>query len=119
MACLLENKVDVNTLNPHTGSTPLHTAAFFGDLEVVQMLLSHGASLNQTDTAGKTGLLLATANLKGIPPPPPPPEGEEPDLNDIPEHMRPPADMPPPPGHPEFDEETFKAWVEKMEKEHG
>merc|ERR1711865_1177412 len=122
MECLLKGKANVNTLDPQ-GATPLHTAAFFGDLSVVQMLLKHGVRIEAADSAEKTALLLATANLKGIPPPPPPPEGEEPppppNPEDLPEHMRPPKDMPPPPGHPDFDEATFSAWVEKMGKEHG
>ena len=41
------------------GATPLHSAAFTGDLEIAELLLAHGADPNATDPKGKTALDIA------------------------------------------------------------
>jgi len=46
-------------LRDHRGHTPLHVAAFHNNLECMQLLLSHGASVEARDVTGKTPLLLA------------------------------------------------------------
>ena len=42
-----------------SGTTPLHTAAFLGDTEVVELLLAHGADPGIDSKAGKTPIDLA------------------------------------------------------------
>jgi ankyrin repeat protein len=46
-------------LRDHRGCTPLHVAAFYNNLDCMQLLLSHGASVEARDVTGKTPLLLA------------------------------------------------------------
>jgi ankyrin repeat protein len=42
------------------GSTPLHSAAYFGDLEVIQKLIEYDADVNAEDENGDTPLHLAS-----------------------------------------------------------
>jgi ankyrin repeat protein len=51
---LLEQGADINA--KANGCTPLITAAFFGDLETVKLLLDHGADLNILDDHGITAV---------------------------------------------------------------
>jgi ankyrin repeat protein len=44
--------------------TPLHFAAAHGDLERVQLLLDHGAQINQADSRGMTPLIFAVSSEK-------------------------------------------------------
>lgn len=48
---LLEEGTDVNWRDP-TGQTPLMTAAFYGELEMVELLLEHGAEIGAFDHLG-------------------------------------------------------------------
>jgi ankyrin repeat protein len=50
----------IATIKGVEGLTPLHDAAWYGHLEVVKLLVEHGASINQRDALGRTPLLLAT-----------------------------------------------------------
>jgi hypothetical protein len=53
VALLLDAGVDPNRYNPdgmHSHSTPLHSAAFDGDLATVQLLVTHGARYDIRDT---------------------------------------------------------------------
>ncbi|KAH8987328.1 ankyrin repeat-containing domain protein [Lactarius akahatsu] len=50
---LLERGVDVNALDEHQ-NTPLHSAAFRGVLEIVKVLLDHGAIVDAENDEGKT-----------------------------------------------------------------
>jgi len=55
---LLEAGADPNAKS-REGGTPLHTAAFTGDLDVAELLLAHGADPNVTDPKGHTPLDVA------------------------------------------------------------
>lgn len=55
---LLEAGADPNAKS-REGGTPLHTAAFTGDLEIAEMLLAYGADPNATDLKGLTPLDIA------------------------------------------------------------
>lgn len=55
---LLESGADPNAKS-HEGGTPLHSAAFTGDLEIAEMLLAYGADPNATDPKGRTPLDIA------------------------------------------------------------
>ena len=55
---LLEAGADPNAKS-HEGGTPLHSAAFTGDLEIAELLLAYGADPNATDPKGHTPLDLA------------------------------------------------------------
>ena len=55
---LLEHGADVN-VRREGGSTTLHTASFFGEIEVVRLLLEHGADIKLKDDFGKTALQVA------------------------------------------------------------
>lgn len=58
-AFLLENGAEVNVQSKKRGITPLMLAAGWGNLELVRMLLDHGADANLTDIFGKTAKSLA------------------------------------------------------------
>jgi ankyrin repeat protein len=55
---LLEAGADPNAKS-HEGGTPLHSAAFTGDLEIAEVLLAYGADPNATDPKGHTPLDIA------------------------------------------------------------
>jgi ankyrin repeat protein len=55
---LLDAGADPNAKS-REGGTPLHTAAFTGDLEIAEMLLAYGADPNATDPEGLTPLDVA------------------------------------------------------------
>jgi hypothetical protein len=57
---LLAHGAGVNTRIAVGQDTPLHTAAFVGDVAVVKLLLSHKADVNATNSRGKTPLQLLT-----------------------------------------------------------
>ncbi|KAF8476566.1 ankyrin repeat-containing domain protein, partial [Russula ochroleuca] len=62
---LLEHGADVNARIEHggdddNGRTPLHTAANYGRVEVVRVLLEHGANVGAEDNKGRTPLHDAT-----------------------------------------------------------
>jgi ankyrin repeat protein len=52
---LLARGADVNTRCKDLG-TPLHHAAYFGNVEIVRLLLDHGAQVNAVDDFGKSPL---------------------------------------------------------------
>ena len=58
-AVLLENGVDVNSLNGHS-ATPLMLASRNGDGEMVELLLGYHADVNAQDSKGNTALILAS-----------------------------------------------------------
>ncbi|MEO8633099.1 MAG: ankyrin repeat domain-containing protein [Chloroflexota bacterium] len=60
---LLEAGADPNAKS-REGGTPLHSAAFTGDLEIAEMLLAHGADPNATDQQGLTPLDIARDRRK-------------------------------------------------------
>ena len=55
---LLEAGADPNAKS-HEGGTPMHSAAFTGDLEIAELLLAYGADPNATDPKGHTPLDVA------------------------------------------------------------
>ena len=55
---LLDAGADPNAKS-HEGGTPLHSAAFTGDLETAELLLAYGADPNATDPKGLTPLDIA------------------------------------------------------------
>jgi ankyrin repeat protein len=55
---LLEAGADPNATS-REGGTPLHTAAFTGDLEIAELLLAYGADPSATNAKGLTALDLA------------------------------------------------------------
>src|SRR4029453_18323004 len=63
---LIDAGADVNSRNRHRfagpGNSPVSAAVYQRRDEVVQLLLAHGADVNQGDNAGFTPLHLATAN---------------------------------------------------------
>lgn len=56
---LLKSGANVNAKIPRSGETPLHKAIFRGDVEVVKLLLDHGADVNATSKFGVTSLYFA------------------------------------------------------------
>lgn len=58
-AFLLENGADVNVQSKKRGMTALMLAAGWGNVELVQRLLEHGADASLTDIFGKTARSLA------------------------------------------------------------
>ena len=80
-AFLLKNGAEVNVQSKKKGITALMLAAGWGNVELVHMLLEHGADANLTDTFGRTAKVLA--QIKGnsavvdLLPDPPAPESEQ------------------------------------------
>jgi catalase (peroxidase I) len=62
VAMSLAPKVDINELEPYSGRTALHKAAFFGHVRLVQFLLSSKARVNVQDWYGDTPLHDAVKN---------------------------------------------------------
>ncbi len=60
---LLEAGADPNAKSGE-GGTPLHSAAFTGDLEIAELLLAYGADPNATDRKGLTALDIARDRRK-------------------------------------------------------
>jgi ankyrin repeat protein len=57
---LLANHADLNLKSELEGWTALHLAAFFGRSDhIIQLLIEHGADVNERDTHGKTPLTVA------------------------------------------------------------
>ena len=60
---LIFNDADVNEPND-VGNTPLHAAAFVGNLEIVQILVRAGAKVNAKGNHGRTPLHIASGHDK-------------------------------------------------------
>jgi ankyrin repeat protein len=58
-ALLLDKGADVNVQSKKKGITALMLAAVWDNVELVQMLLKHGADVQLTDTFGRTARILA------------------------------------------------------------
>ena len=50
LEALLQGGEDPNCIHPHTGATPLHNACFCDSVELVRVLLAHGADPNRRYT---------------------------------------------------------------------
>jgi ankyrin repeat protein len=50
----IEKGLDLNTTQRRSGILPLLLASCFGDIEMAELLLKHGADLNATDSSGIT-----------------------------------------------------------------
>lgn len=59
MKKLIERKVDINALNPETGTSPLMLAAALGYHNMCNILIDSGAEINASDHNGNTPLHLA------------------------------------------------------------
>lgn len=59
---LLDSSTDPDASEPYQGTTALHNAAFNGRLEVIELLLAHGAALDPLDSDGGTPLHWAVGN---------------------------------------------------------
>ena len=57
---LLTSGVSVNARQPGSGSTPLNTAAIFGQTAVAKLLIEKGADVSITNPDGNTALLIAS-----------------------------------------------------------
>jgi ankyrin repeat protein len=60
---LLEAGVDVNTRGGSSGEPPLHTAANWGQLDMISLLIANGADPNMPDNAGWTPVRLVLRHL--------------------------------------------------------
>ncbi len=58
---LLQIGHDVNSVERDTGNTPLHLAAFLGDLSIIVCLVDYGADINCTNKADETPLSLCVS----------------------------------------------------------
>ena len=57
---LIEKKANVNAQNiEHDELQPLHAAAIYDNLEVIDVLVDNGADINSTDIDGNTPLIYA------------------------------------------------------------
>jgi len=57
---LTQNGINVNKSTTIANATPLMSAAQSGNLEIINLLISAGARLNDCTKAGKTALMIAT-----------------------------------------------------------
>jgi len=55
----IEHEIDINALNPETGTSPLMLAAALGYVNICNMLIDAGADINASDHSGNTPLHLA------------------------------------------------------------
>ena len=58
----LDQGGDVNLIDPSSGSTPLHTAAFFGKADAAAVLIDNGAKLDARNNDGQSPVELLYAN---------------------------------------------------------
>ena len=58
----LDQGGDVNLIDPSSGSTPLHTAAFFGKADAGAVLIDNGAKLDARNNDGQSPVELLYAN---------------------------------------------------------
>jgi ankyrin repeat protein len=56
---MIDHRVDINSLNPETGTSPLMLAAALGYHRICNILIDAGADMNASDHAGNTPLHLA------------------------------------------------------------
>jgi len=56
---IIEHKIDINYLNPETGTSPLMLASALGYLNMCNLLIDSGAEINVHDHSGNTPLHLA------------------------------------------------------------
>ncbi len=61
---LIQNGADVNVKAGKYGSTPLHSAVFFGYTKMVQLLIQNGADVNAKDIKSRTPLQRAILGKK-------------------------------------------------------
>jgi len=55
----LKTGVDINTRSEDYGNTPLHTAAFHGQMAMIEYLFTNGADINAKNTSEQTPLHMA------------------------------------------------------------
>lgn len=60
---LIKNGADVNTKD-YLGFTPLHIAAYRGDVKIIKLLLAKGADIKSKDTANTSGPLFQAVTVK-------------------------------------------------------
>jgi ankyrin repeat protein len=56
---MINRKIALVRERDYEGWTPLHTASFYGRLEIAQLLIDHGADVRAADNSGETPLHLA------------------------------------------------------------
>lgn len=61
---LLGKGVDVDTMGPGVGMTPLMFAVRSGNMNIIQMLMKKGAEINRMDARGHSPLVLAVRKRK-------------------------------------------------------
>lgn len=59
LSLLIDAGADVNATDRQQLSTPLHLAAYLGDVKTLNTLLEHGANIDQQDISGYTPLIRA------------------------------------------------------------
>ena len=62
---LRDNGAGPPNLRGYSGMSPLHSAAYYGDLQIVQVLLEHKADVDAEDDSGQTPLLNLSRNRGG------------------------------------------------------
>jgi ankyrin repeat protein len=67
VSVLLEHGADVNARS-HAGCTALHTAATFGEVDLVRTLIGSGCDVHAQDERGNTALMCAASSLTCTPP---------------------------------------------------
>lgn len=61
---LIENEETYPKLNDSTGTTLLHLAAKYGNVELMQYSIESGCEINAKDSFGTTPLMIATKNIR-------------------------------------------------------